>query len=100
MRSVVLCATLAALLPSRAGAQSLSLTEADVLARLSVESPRVRAIRAATDVVRAEALPTDRVQRRILMSRSEASSCCCLMPMIFEKTILSRAPSMSASKLL
>jgi len=60
MRSVVLCATLAALLPSRAGAQSLSLTEADVLARLSVESPRVRAIRAGTDIVRAEALSARR----------------------------------------
>ena len=60
MRSVVLCATLAALLPSRASAQSLSLTEADVLARLSVESPRVRAIRAGTDVVRAEALSARR----------------------------------------
>ena len=60
MRSVVLCATLAALLPSRAGAQSLSLTEPDVLARLSVESPRVRAIRAGTDIVRAEALSARR----------------------------------------
>jgi outer membrane protein, heavy metal efflux system len=61
MRSVVLCATLtAAFLPSRAAAQSLSLTEADVLARLSVESPRVRAIRAGTDVVRAEALSARR----------------------------------------
>ena len=57
MRAVVLCATLAAaLLPPRAGAQSLSLSEADVLARLSAESPRVRAIRASTDVVRAEGL--------------------------------------------
>jgi len=61
MRSVVLCATLAAvLLPSRAGAQSLSLTEADVLARLSPDSPRVRAIRAGTDVARAEALSAGR----------------------------------------
>jgi len=61
MRSVVVCATLAAaLLPWRANAQSLSLTEADALARLSVESPRVRAIRAGTDVVRAEALSASR----------------------------------------
>ena len=61
MRSVVLCATLAAaLLPSRAAAQSLSLTEADMLARLSGDSPRVRAIRAGTDIVRAEALSASR----------------------------------------
>jgi len=61
MRAVVLCATLAAaLLPPRAGAQSLSLSEADMLARLSAESPRVRAIRASTEVVRAEALAARR----------------------------------------
>jgi len=61
MRSVVVCATLAAaLLPWRANAQSLSLTETEALARLSVESPRVRAIRAGTDVVRAEALSASR----------------------------------------
>src|SRR5204862_7984497 len=47
-------------LPSRAGAQFLSRTEADALARLSVESPRVRAIRAGVDIVRAEALSARR----------------------------------------
>src|SRR5580765_4471834 len=57
MRCAVVCATLAtAFLSSQAVAQSLSLTESDALARLSAESPRVRAIRAGTDVVRAEAL--------------------------------------------
>jgi cobalt-zinc-cadmium efflux system outer membrane protein len=61
MRSVVICATLAAaFLPCRASAQSLLLTETDALARLSVESPRVRSIRAGTDVVRAEALSAAR----------------------------------------
>ena len=60
MRCVVLCATLAALSPLSAGAQSLSMTEADVLARVSAESPRVRAIRAASDVVRAESLAARR----------------------------------------
>jgi len=61
MRSVVLCATLAAaFLPSGVGAQSLSLTEADVLARLSPDSPRVRAIRAGTDIARAEVLSVSR----------------------------------------
>ena len=45
MRTVVLCATLAAvILPFNAGAQSLPLTEAEALARLSPASPRVRAI--------------------------------------------------------
>jgi hypothetical protein len=57
MRCVVVCATLAtAFLPPRALAQSLSQTEPETLARLSAESPRVRAIRAGTDIARAEAL--------------------------------------------
>ena len=61
MRTVVLCATLAALiLPSNAGAQSLPLTEAEALARLSPESPRVRAIRAGIDVARADVLAAGR----------------------------------------
>ena len=61
MRTVVLCATLAALiLPSNAGAQSLPLTEAEALARLSAASPRVRAIRAGIDVVRADVLAAGR----------------------------------------
>jgi outer membrane protein, heavy metal efflux system len=61
MRSVVVCATLAtALLPVGVSAQSLLLTEAEALARLSSESPRVRAIRAGTDIVRAEALSARR----------------------------------------
>ena len=43
MRIVVFCATFAAIaFPSMAGAQSLPLTESDALARLSVDSPRVR----------------------------------------------------------
>jgi len=61
MRSVVLCATLAALiLPSNAGAQSLPLTEAEALARFSPASPRVRAIRAGIDVARADVLAAGR----------------------------------------
>jgi len=61
MRALVLCAALAAIwLPSIAGAQSLPLTESEVLARLSSNSPRVRAIRAATDVSRADALSAAR----------------------------------------
>jgi cobalt-zinc-cadmium efflux system outer membrane protein len=61
MRSVVLCATLAAfVVPANAGAQSLPLTEADALTRLSPASPRVRAIRAAIDVARADVLAAGR----------------------------------------
>src|SRR5262249_21152016 len=43
-----------------AWAQSLPLTEADALMRLSSESPRVRAIRAAIDLVRADVLAAGR----------------------------------------
>ena len=61
MRTVVLCATLAAIaVPSGAGAQSLPLTESEVLARLSADSPRVRAIRAAIEFARADVLAAGR----------------------------------------
>ena len=61
MRTVVLCATLVAVMqPSNAGAQSLPLTEVEALARLSPASPRVRAIRAGIDVARADALAAGR----------------------------------------
>jgi cobalt-zinc-cadmium efflux system outer membrane protein len=60
MRALVLCAVLTELLPSRAGAQTLPLTESEVLARLSPTSARVRAIRAAIDVARADVLAAAR----------------------------------------
>ena len=61
MRAVVLCATLAAVaVPSAVGAQSLPLTESDVLARLSPDSPRVRAIRAGIEVARADVIAAKR----------------------------------------
>lgn len=61
MRRAVLCAAVAAALgPSGVGAQSLMLTEADALARLSTTSPRVRAIRAATDIARVDILTAER----------------------------------------
>ena len=61
MRTVVLCATLVACLqPLNAGAQSLPLTEAEALARLSPASPRVRAISAGIDVARADVLAAGR----------------------------------------
>ena len=61
MRAVVLCATLAALsLPSGVDAQSLPLTEAEALARLSPASPRVLAMRADIAVAGAEVLAAGR----------------------------------------
>ena len=61
MRTVLLCATLAAIVvPSGAGAQSLPLTESEALVRLSPASPRVRAIRAGIDVARADVLAAGR----------------------------------------
>lgn len=61
MRTCIVRAAIAALvLPAAAGAQSLSLSESDALARLSPDSPRVRAIRAAVDVARADALNVGR----------------------------------------
>ncbi|MPZ20678.1 MAG: hypothetical protein GEV06_22625 [Luteitalea sp.] len=61
MRRGLRCAALAAVLvPSSAGAQSSMLTESDALARLSTDSPRVRAIRAAVDVARTDVLAAGR----------------------------------------
>lgn len=61
MRACLVRAALATvLLPWSAGAQSLSLTESEALARLSPDSPRVRAIRAATDIARADVLAAGR----------------------------------------
>ena len=61
MRARVLRAVLAAaLLPASAGAQTLSLIESQALARLSTESPRVQAARAAVDVARADILAASR----------------------------------------
>jgi len=55
MRAVLLHVVLAAcLVPASVRAQSLVLTESEALARLSVDSPRVRAIRAALDVARVD----------------------------------------------
>src|SRR5437870_10884009 len=60
MRTAVLCAIVAMVVPSHARAQSVPLTEADALARLSPDSPRLRAIRAAVDVARAGVLAAGR----------------------------------------
>ena len=61
MRKAALCGALAAaLMPSGVAAQSVMLTESDALARLSTTSPRVRAIRAATDIARVDILSPGR----------------------------------------
>ena len=60
MRTVLLCAIVAMVVPSHARAQSVPLTEADALARLTPDSPRLRAIRAAVDVARADVLAAGR----------------------------------------
>ena len=61
MRSVLLCASLAVLAcPPGARAQSTSLNETEALARLSADSPRVRAIRAAIEVDGADVLAAGR----------------------------------------
>jgi len=61
MRTALFCAAVAAaLLPATAGAQSLTLTEADALARLSADSPRARAARAGVEVARADVLNVGR----------------------------------------
>jgi len=57
---IVRAAIVMALVPAVASAQSLSLTESEVLARLSPDSPRVRAIRAAVDVARVDVLAAGR----------------------------------------
>ena len=57
MRAVFVRVTLAmVLLPASAGAQTLSLTEAQALAQLTPDNPRVRAINAPIAVARADVL--------------------------------------------
>jgi outer membrane protein, heavy metal efflux system len=56
----VVVALVSACAVSNAGAQSLPLTEADALARLSPTSPRVRAITSGIDVARADVLAAGR----------------------------------------
>ena len=61
MRTALFCAAVAAaLVPVTAGAQSVRLTEADALARLSADSPRARAARAGVEVARADVLNVGR----------------------------------------
>ncbi len=61
MRPLFVRALLAlAVLPASAGAQTLSLTEAQALAQLAPDNPRVRAINAPIDVARADVLAAGR----------------------------------------
>ena len=51
MRTFLVCAALtAAVIPASARAQTVALTESQVLAQLGPESPRVQMARAAVDV--------------------------------------------------
>ena len=60
MRRALLSAALVLVFVPGAGAQSLALTESEALARLSNDSPRVRAIRASIDVARVDVLAAGR----------------------------------------
>jgi cobalt-zinc-cadmium efflux system outer membrane protein len=61
MRTLIVRAAIAMVfVPVAAGAQSLSLTESQALARLSVDSPRIQAVRAPVDIVRADVLAAGR----------------------------------------
>ena len=73
MRTAVCCAVLtAALMPSSVRAQPGALTEAEALARLSTDSPRVRAIRAAIEIARADVLAAGRFPNPRLMFDRES----------------------------
>src|SRR5687768_13214094 len=55
MRTLLVCAAVtAALMPVSARAQTVALTESQVMAQLGADSPRVRAAFAAVDVARAD----------------------------------------------
>jgi cobalt-zinc-cadmium efflux system outer membrane protein len=65
---------MAALAPWSARAQSGPLTEADALARLSSDSPRVRAIRAAIDLARADVVAAGRPPNpRLIVDRESVA---------------------------
>jgi len=91
MRALVLYAVLAAAtLPSKAGAQSLPLTESEALARLSAESPRVRAIRSAVDVARADVLAAARWPNpRLTIDRESVAGVTEVMTMVSQALPLS-----------
>ena len=62
MRTSLVCAAVAAFtMTGIASAQSVTLSEAEVLAQLSTENPRVQAARAGVDVMRADVLAAGRL---------------------------------------
>jgi cobalt-zinc-cadmium efflux system outer membrane protein len=60
MRTSLVCALFAVGAAAGAGAQTIMLTESELLAQLGGESPRIQAARAAVDVARADALAAAR----------------------------------------
>ena len=60
MRTRMCCMVMALLAISASASAQLVLSEADALSRLSPESPRVRAMRAAIDITRADVLAASR----------------------------------------
>src|SRR5687768_18338893 len=61
MRTLFACAAFAAaVLPASAGAQTVTLTESEVLGQLGSTSPRIQAARAGVDVTRADILTAAR----------------------------------------
>lgn len=61
MRTLLVCAAFAVIVvPARAGAQTVRLTESEALAQLGRETPRAVAARAAVDVARADILAAAR----------------------------------------
>jgi cobalt-zinc-cadmium efflux system outer membrane protein len=90
MRALVLCAALAVVPPPSAGAQSLPLTESEALARLSPNSPRVRAIRAAIDMARADVLTAARWPNpRLIFDRESVAGVTEIMTMVAQPLPLS-----------
>ena len=62
MRTFLVCAAAAAFtMTGIASAQSVTLSESDVLAQLSIENPRVQAARAGVDVMHADVLAAARL---------------------------------------
>lgn len=60
MRTIVVCALFAVLRTVGVSAQTVALSESELLAQLGSESPRIRAARAAVDVARADILAAER----------------------------------------
>src|SRR5438034_7223894 len=74
MGKALLYAALAALVPASAIGQSITLTEADALARLSPMSPRVRAIRASIELARTDIMAAGRWPNpRVTFDRESAA---------------------------